>query len=211
MDPRLNIALTERLPAADRQSPRGLLARIIYGALLAWFRLRGWRAEGKFPEERKFVIIGASHTSNFDFIVFLGTIHALGRRVRFIGKHSLFRAPLGGFMRALGGVPVDRSARQDMVSQIVDQFAAHDDFVLIVAAEGTRSATTKWRTGFYQIALKAGVPIVCAGPDYPTRRGVIGPVIWPSGNYDADMVPAFAFFRSLVPRHPDRAAFPEGT
>ncbi|MCY7338400.1 MAG: 1-acyl-sn-glycerol-3-phosphate acyltransferase, partial [Sphingomonas bacterium] len=158
------------MPAPDRQFPRGPLARIIYGALLAWFWLSGWRAEGAFPDQRKFVIIGASHTSNFDFIVFLGTVHALGRRIRFIGKHSLFRGPMGGFMRALGGVPVDRSARQDMVSQIVDQFALQDDFALIVAAEGTRAATTKWRTGFYQIALKAGVPIVCAGPDYSTKR-----------------------------------------
>ncbi|MEO6247856.1 MAG: lysophospholipid acyltransferase family protein [Sphingomicrobium sp.] len=211
MDPGLGPALTAPLPAADRQSPLGPLARLIYGGLLAWFRLSGWRAEGRFPEQRKFVIIGASHTSNFDFIVFLGTIHALGRRVRFMGKHSLFRNPMGGFMRSLGGVPIDRSARQDTVSQIVDQFAAHDDFALIIAAEGTRSATTKWRTGFYQIALKAGVPIVCAGPDYPTKRGVIGPVIWPSGDYDTDMAPAFAFFRSLVPRHPARAAFPAGT
>ena len=69
-------------------------------------------------------------------------------------------------------------------------------------------ATTKWKTGFYQIALKAGVPIVCAGPDYPGKRGVFGPVIRPTGNYAEDMKPAFAFFRTLTPRHPERAAFP---
>ena len=211
MDIRLGLPLTEGVPHPDRQTDLGPVARIVYGALLAWFRLSGWRADGALPDERKFVIVGASHTSNFDFIVFLGTVHALGRRVRFIGKDSLFRGPIGGFMRALGGVPVDRSAPQDLVSQIVDQFSAHDDFALVVAAEGTRSATTKWRTGFYQIALNARVPIVCAGPDYPSKRGVIGPVIWPSGDYDADMAPAFAFFRSLTPRHPDRAAFPPGS
>lgn len=111
-------------------------------------------------------------------------------------------------MRALGGVPVDRRGSNDLVSQIVAEFDSNDDFVLIVAAEGTRSRTTRWRTGFYQIALKARVPIVCAGPDYPTRHGIFGPVIHPTGDYAADMAPAFAFFKSLTPRHPRRAAFP---
>lgn len=188
--------------------PLGPVSRTLWWLLVQWYRRSGWRAEGALPDARKFVILGASHTSNWDFLIFLGTVHAVGRRVRFIGKHSLFRGPLGGFMRALGGVPVDRGARQDLVSQIVEQIRVHDDFLLIVAAEGTRSRTVKWRTGFYQIALRAKVPIVCAGPDYPTKRGIFGPVIHPTGDYDRDMAPAFAFFRSLKPRHPERAAFP---
>ena len=188
--------------------PLGPASRSVLWLLLQWYRRSGWTAHGTLPGERKFIILGASHTSNWDFLVFLGTVHAVGRRVRFIGKHSLFRGPVGRFMRALGGVPVDRSARQDLVSQIVEQIRAHDDFLLIVAAEGTRARTTKWKTGFYQIALRARVPIVCAGPDYPTRRGIFGPVIRPTGDYARDMAPAFAFFRSLRPRHPGRAAFP---
>jgi 1-acyl-sn-glycerol-3-phosphate acyltransferase len=179
--------------------------------LLQWFYRSGWSISGTLPPDRKFVIMGASHTSNWDFLVFLGAVHAVGRQIRFIGKHSLFRWPMGGFMRALGGVPVDRSAPQDLVSQIVDQFNAHDDFILVIAPEGTRSFTTSWKSGFYQIALKAGVPILAAGPDYPTRRGVFGPVIRPTGNYQADMRPAFAFFRTLTPRHPERAGFPDGS
>ncbi len=197
------------MPHADL-APLTTVQRAFRAALLAWFRLSGWRTRGAFPPEAKFVIMGGPHTSNWDFLVFLGTVHALGRQVRFIGKHSLFRWPMGGFMRALGGVPVDRHAPQDLVSQIVAQFAAHDDFVLIVAPEGTRAATTHWRTGFYQIALRAGVPIVCAGPDYPARTGIIGPLIRPTGDMAADLAPAFAFFRTLRPRHPERAAFPPG-
>lgn len=176
--------------------------------MLAWFRRSGWTVEGTLPPVPKMVIVGASHTSNWDFLVFLGAVNAVGRKVRFIGKHSLFRWPLGGFMRALGGVPVDRRSSHDLVGQMAAEFARHDDFVLIVAAEGTRSRTTRWRTGFYQIARRAGVPIVCAGPDYPTRRGIFGPVINPTGDYERDMAPAFDFFRSLRPRHPGRAAFP---
>ena len=183
-------------------------ARLVRWLLLQWYVRSGWKAVGTLPPDRKFIILGASHTSNWDFPVFLGTVNAVGRHVRFIGKQSLFKGAMGRFMRAAGGVPVDRAAAQDTVSQIVDQIGAHEDFLLIVAAEGTRSRTTKWKTGFYQIALRAKVPIVCAGPDYPTKRGIFGPVIHPTGDYDRDMAPAFAFFRSLRPRHPERAAFP---
>jgi 1-acyl-sn-glycerol-3-phosphate acyltransferase len=186
------------------------LERLIRRLLLAWFHRNGWTIAGALPPDPKFVIMGASHTSNWDFLVFLGAVQALGRKVHFIGKHSLFRWPLGGFMRALGGIPVDRSAPQDLVSQVVAEFDRHDEFILVIAPEGTRSRTTKWKTGYYQIALKAGVPIVAAGPDFPTGRGVFGPVIRPTGNYAEDVKPAFAFFRTLTPRHPERAAFPDG-
>ena len=195
-------------PADSDFPPLGPVSRALLWLLLQWYRRSGWTAEGVLPDTRKLIIIGASHTSNWDFPVFLGTVHAVGRRVRFIGKSSLFKGPLGGFMRSLGGVPIDRTARQDLVSQIVEQIRVHDDFLLIVAAEGTRTRTTKWKTGFYQIALRANVPIVCAGPDYPTKRGIFGPIIHPTGDYERDMAPAFAFFLSLTPRHPKRAAFP---
>lgn len=202
--------MTLRAQPASHPSRLGWAEQAIHWLLLQWFVRSGWTVSGSLPPDRKFVIMGASHTSNWDFLVFLGAVHALGRQVHFVAKHSLFKWPLGGFMRALGGVPVDRSAPQDLVSQIVAQFDAHDAFILVIAPEGTRSATHQWKTGFYQIAMKAGVPIVCAGPDYPSRRGVFGPLIHPTGNYGSDLKPAFAFFRTLTPRHPERAAFPDG-
>ena len=204
MDPRLGFRLIDQTPTLNP------LERLVRWLLVQWFVRSGWTISGTLPPDRKFVIMGASHTSNWDFLVFLGAVHVLGRQIRFIGKHSLFRWPMGGFMRALGGVPVDRSSPQDLVSQIVDQFQAHDDFILVIAPEGTRSFTTQWKSGFYQIALKAGVPILAAGPDYPTRRGVFGPLIRPTGKYAEDMKPAFAFFRTLTPKHPERAGFPDG-
>lgn len=189
--------------------PLGPISWLVLKSCLAWYKLAGWKAVGTLPNEPKMVIIGASHTSNWDFLVFLGTVNAVGRQVRFIGKNSLFKGAKGDFFRALGGVPVDRTSRQDLVSQTVEQFKKHDDFVLIVAAEGTRDRTEKWKTGFYHIARQAGVPIVCAGPDYPEKKGIFGPVIWPTGDYDKDMKPAFDFFRSLHPLHPERAGFPD--
>lgn len=188
--------------------PLGPASRSVFWLLLQWYKWAGWTAHGRIPDARKFIIVGAPHTSNWDFAVFLGTVHAVGRRARFIGKQSLFRGGFGRFMRALGGVPVDRRAPQDLVSQIVEQIRVQDDFVLIVAAEGTRARTTRWKTGFYQIALAAGIPIVCAGPNYPAKRGIFGPIIHPTGDYDHDMIPAFKFFRSLKPLYPERSAFP---
>jgi 1-acyl-sn-glycerol-3-phosphate acyltransferase len=198
------------IPKAMGEDRLNWLERLVHWLLLQWFVRNDWRVAGALPLDRKFVIMGASHTSNWDFLVFLGAVRRLDRKVHFIGKHSLFRWPLGGFMRALGGIPVDRSSTQDLVSQVVAQFDAHDDFILVVAPEGTRSRTTNWKTGFYQIASKAHVPIVAAGPDFPSKRAVFGPVIRPTGNYADDMKPAFAFFRTIVPRHPERAAFPDG-
>lgn len=194
--------------SADRRP--GLISRFVWWCLIKLYQALGWRAVGTLPEARKFVIAGAPHTSNWDFIIFLGTVHAKGVRPRYIGKHSLFRWPIGGFMRDMGGIPVDRSKRADLVRQVTDAFEQHDDFGLIVAIEGTRSPTMKWRTGFYQIAMAAGVPIVCAGPDYDRKLGIIGPVIHPTGDFDADMAPAFDFFKRLKPRHPQNALFPDG-
>ena len=182
--------------------------RALYGAMIGWFKSRGWQVEGQLPHNRKFILVGAPHTSNWDFLVFAGTVAHFEVHVRFIGKHTLFRWPFGGLMRGIGGVPVDRRQSRDLVAQMVDQFAAHDDFILIVAPEGTRAPTDRWRTGFYRMAMAAGVPLVCAGPDYARRRGVIGPVIHPTGDYDRDMAPAFAFFRTLAPLHPERGFIP---
>ncbi|WP_265569639.1 lysophospholipid acyltransferase family protein [Sphingomicrobium nitratireducens] len=193
----------------DPNARLSLAARLVRWLLIGLYRLRGWSIDGSLPDIRKFVLAGASHTSNWDFIVFLGVTDELGIRPRFMGKNTLFRWPMKQFMCGLGGVPVDRSARKDMVAQMADQFAAHDEFALVVAIEGTRSPTRHWKSGFYRIAEAAGVPIVCVGPDYERRRGVIGPVIHPSGNYEADLAKMIAFFRTLKPRHPERALFPD--
>ena len=87
--------------------------------------------------------MGAPHTSNWDFLVFLGTVEAVRVRPRFIGKDILLKGPLGDFMRGLGGVPADRSTPGDVVVQMAAQFAAHDEFASVIAAQGTRKPTTR--------------------------------------------------------------------
>ena len=98
----------EKLAASELHA--SLPARLIRRLMLAWFERAGWTAEGRLPAARKFVLMGAPHTSNWDFLVFLGTVEALGLTPHFIGKDSLFRGPMGNFMRGLGGAPVDRGA-----------------------------------------------------------------------------------------------------
>lgn len=182
----------------------GLAARLVRRLLIALYKRGGWTSLGTVPSPQRFVLIAVPHTSNWDFPNFLGVTYALGIRTHFIAKASLFRWPMGGFMRQVGGVRLDRATAKDTVSQMIEEFARRDEFVLTIAPEGTRGAVSKWRTGFYQIALGAGVPIVCGYMDYARRVAGIGPVIHPTGDYEADMAPAFAFYAGVTGKHPER-------
>ncbi|MBB3764731.1 lysophospholipid acyltransferase family protein [Sphingomicrobium lutaoense] len=198
------------IPTLDATHRPGLLSRLARAAVVGLFRLTGWRAAGTLPPGGKYVLAGASHTSNWDFVVFLGTVDAMGIRPHYMGKKSLFRWPVRRFMLDMGGIPVDRGKRADRVRQIAAEFARHEEFALVIAIEGTRSATRDWKSGFYRIALEAGVPIVCVGPDYEHKLGIIGPTIHPTGDFEKDMAPGFAFFKSLMPAHPEKTIFPDG-
>lgn len=139
------------------------------------------------PDLPKFIIIAAPHTSNWDFVVGLAAKLALGLRVTFLGKQSLFRLPLGYLMRAWGGMPVDRSTSNDVVRQVVAEFARRDSLVLALAPEGTRKPVTRWRTGFYHIAHGAGVPIVPVALNFGSREIQIGAAFQTTGDLDGDI------------------------
>lgn len=194
--------MTTQPGLADRKP--SLASRLVKRALLAFYRSRGWTAQGTPPADGRFVLIAAPHTSNWDFVYFLGLTNALGINPRFMAKDSLFRWPLGRFMRDMGGVPIDRSARSDMVKAMVAEFAKGGPFILTIAPEGTRGKVTQWRTGFYHIARAAGVPMVVGLMDYATRTGGLGPAIMPTGDYRADMEKVFAVYRTVTPKHPER-------
>ncbi len=195
---------TTATPRSDARPEIGTLSRWTRAALLAFYRREGWRAEGTPPADGRYVIIAAPHTSNWDFVYFLGLVQELGIDAHFMAKQSLFRWPIGGFMRDMGGIEVDRSGKHDMVRQMIDEFARRDRFVLTIAPEGTRSRVQSWRTGFYHIALGAQVPMVVGFMDYGRRTGGLGPAIMPTGDYRADMAQVAALYRDVTPRHPDR-------
>ena len=181
-----------------------VLSRLVRKALVTFYRMRGWKAHGAPPADGRCVIIAAPHTSNWDFLYFIGLTEDIGIQPHFMAKDSLFRWPMGKFMRDMGGVPVVRSSRQNVVDTMAAEFARRDRFMLTIAPEGTRGAVGQWRTGFYHIAMKAGVPLVVGMMDYGTKTGGLGPAIWPTGDYEADMARLFEFYRTVTPKHPSR-------
>jgi 1-acyl-sn-glycerol-3-phosphate acyltransferase len=177
---------TARVPSLAPELPRsgGAASRGFGRALLA---LLGWRIRGNVPNHRKLVLIVAPHSSNWDFIVGVAAKLALGLRVLFLGKETLFRFPLGPLMRALGGMPVDRAHSQDIVRRVAGEFAAHERLVLALAPEGTRQRVDRWRTGFYHIAREAGVPIVTVALNWGDHSVDIGELFQPTGDPERDI------------------------
>lgn len=157
------------------------------------FTALGWRVEGELADIPKMVIIGAPHTSNWDFFLFLAVIHHFDIKVSFLGKASLFRWPFGFMFRKVGGIPVDRSKPGGLVGQVTAAFDAHDRMILVVAPEGTRAAASSWRSGFVEIAQVAKVPVVFAGVDGPSKTIVVGPpeMVGPDRGEFMDRVRAF--------------------
>ena len=182
-----------------------LLSRLVRRIVLALYRWKGWRFDLGPNVPHRCVIAGAPHTSNWDFVFFLGATDALGVRARFMGKRSLFHWPLRRFMFDMGGIPVDRSKSGNYVEDVAAAFALNSDLALVVAPEGTRGTILRWRSGFYHIASVAGVPIVPAWVDHATMRGGLGPAIVLTGDFAADLGQIALFYRSVMPDHPKLA------
>lgn len=179
-----------------------LLSRLVKRGLLGWFFGTGWKVVGTKPSSLKAVLLGAPHTKNFDFIVFLGGIEGMGLQPAYIGKHSLFRWPMARFMRDMGGVPIRREGKQNLVEAVIAEFARRDTLHLVIAPEGTRAPVTHWKTGFWHIADGAGVPIVPAYVDYDRKIVGMGPEIASSGDYARDLRRIADFYRAHLPNDP---------
>jgi len=166
-------------------------------------QLAGWEAVGEAPGA-KFVLIGAPHTSNWDFVLALLTLGALGIEGRWVGKHTIFRWPVRGLMHRLGGIPLNRATTTNFVDRSIRVLEEHDRLALLIAPEGTRSKVEHWRTGFYYIAQGANVPIALGFLDYGSKQAGIGATIIPSGDIDADMGRMSEFYADKVGKRPER-------
>lgn len=165
--------------------------------------LFGWRIEADIPNIPKFVIVGAPHTSNYDFLLTVATFFSLSIKISWMGKRSLFRWPMKGLMTWLGGVPVDRrSERGSVVEQTVEAFNSRDKFIIAVMPEGTRSKVHEWKTGFYHIAKGAKVPIVAVRFDYGRKVMGVGPTFEPSGDSEADIAQIQSIYSDIKGKHP---------
>jgi 1-acyl-sn-glycerol-3-phosphate acyltransferase len=167
----------------------------------ALLTLLGWRVEGEIPDRRKMVAIVAPHTSNWDFVIGILVVFALGLRVRFLGKHTLFKPPLGWLMRWLGGTPVVRDTPQGAVADAAEMILKEERVLLGIAPQGTRKRGMAWRSGFYNIALAAKVPILPAAFDFGRKSLSLFALFEPSGNYEADLAQLQGLYRGVRGRN----------
>lgn len=170
---------------------------------LLFLRLLGWTLEGKLPEGTKAVVIAAPHTTNWDMPIMLAVAYAHGINPSWLGKKELFRWPFGGFMRWLGGLPIDRGSRHNIVQQVVDVYGSSDRLYVVIPPSATRRRASHWKSGFYHIARGAGVPVMATALDYRRKVGSIGPAFLPTGNLKADMDILRAFYAGIAGKFPE--------
>ena len=166
-------------------------------------KLVGWKTRVELPEDSKFIIIGAPHTSNWDLPLGLLCLWAHGHGLSWFAKKQIFTGPLYYFFTALGGIPVDRSAPHGLTAQITEMFRNRDKLILGITPEGTRSRTEYWKTGFYTIASNAQVPICFGFVDYPSKTvGFLGR-FEPSGDIEKDFEEIASFYADKRGKYPE--------
>ena len=163
---------------------------------------RGWRVEGELINQKKAILAVAPHTSNWDFFIGVMVIFAFRINVNFFGKHTIFRPPLGFVLRLLGGIPIKRAKAHGVVANVVKQIIEHDDMILALAPEGTRSPIFPWKTGFLYIAKEAKIPVQLIGLDYAKKTIVFGPIIEQIDDIEEQMQTIYAFYANVCARYP---------
>ena len=165
----------------------------------------GWQIVVNQPPPHKCVIIGAHHTTGWDLPLALLFIAASNLPLKWVGKDSLFWfPPLGWLLKAFGGIPVNRRVHGNFVEKMTEEFRTRETFMMVIAPEGTRKYTPKWKTGFYYIAQTAGVPIVLGFVDFKRKAVGLGPVLTLSGNIQDDFEVIRQFYSTVTGKHPER-------
>lgn len=169
-----------------------------------YFKLGGWKVVGDRPPFEKFIFTVAPHTSTFDFVMGKMYCSQIGVKPKVLIKKEAFFFPLGVLLKSIGGVPVDRKTNKGLAKQLIKEFDSHDRFILTVAPEGTRSLVKRWKKGFYHIATSTGVPICLGFIDHKTKTIGSGPMIHPSGDYNADLEKIKDFYRHMEGKHKEK-------
>lgn len=203
---RVALTISKFLQYNVRMPTRGNLITESLGRIVMW--MLGWSIQGKFPDRDKLVVIVAPHTSNWDFLIGMAAMLSIRLSASWLGKHTIFFWPLSGLLRWLGGIPIDRSLQKGTVDQIVDLFHSRKQLVLGLSPEGTRKKTEKWKTGFYQIALQAGVPILPISFDYSRKVVGIGPLLTPGGDLEKDLHAIGTYYSNIKAKHPEQFSLP---
>ncbi|MGL4612234.1 MAG: 1-acyl-sn-glycerol-3-phosphate acyltransferase [Trueperaceae bacterium] len=173
----------------------------VYRFILGLF---GWRVVRNVPPTNKYVLVGAWHTSNWDFPLAILAVGGMGVPLNFIGKQELLRGPLGGLMQRLGVIGVDRAKTKNFTQKIAELYKTKNELRILVPAEGTRSRAEYWRTGFYYMALEANIPIAFAVLDAGTKTIGIDGYFVPTGNRDEDFKKVIDFYKDKRGLKPHR-------
>ncbi len=179
------------------------LRPILYGFATASLFILGWKTKGKMPDIKKFILVAAPHSSNWDFIFFLLIIFKFKIPVNWMGKKSMFIWPFRGILERLGGIPVDRSKKGNLVDDMAATIKRADQMIVTIAPSGTRQKVDRWKTGFYHIANQADIPIACGFIDYRKKHCGIGPVFFPTKDMDHDMQAIKAFYKDKSGKYPE--------
>jgi 1-acyl-sn-glycerol-3-phosphate acyltransferase len=175
-----------------------LIAKII-------LKLAGWKIIGGIPEDiKKCVVVVAPHTSMWDFVWGRLAYFALRVKVRLLIKKEMFVFPIGGLLKWLGGIPVDRSKSTNTVDYVAGLFEKYDSLYITITPEGTRKRNERWKRGFYYIALKANVPIALGVLDYKKKEGGIGKIFTPTGNFEEEFKMVQEFYRGRGAKYPEK-------
>lgn len=191
------------MTSAPRAYPSGGGGPLVWVGRVA-LRLMGWRMVGALPLLPRYILIVAPHTSNWDFFVGLAAKFALGLRAQWLGKHSLFRGPIGWVLRALGGIPVDRSRPDGVIEGVLAGMQDAPTFVLALAPEGTRKYIDHWKTGFHRIAVAAAVPVVPVAFDWSTHTiDLTQPPFTVTADAAGDIAHLRSLYRKEMARRPE--------
>lgn len=166
--------------------------------------LLGWKVSKPQFQEKSYVIIAAPHTSNWDFVFGRLAMSALKVPQKVLMKKEMFFFPLNYILRGLGAIPIDRAGNMKMVDYIISVFKKNPDFIFSISPEGTRSYTKKWKTGFYQIAMQANVPLVFGRLDYKLKSLELSNVFYPTGNLATDFEEIKAYFSQTKGLNPEK-------
>ncbi len=167
-------------------------------------KLLGWKQEGEIPESRKFIVIVAPHTSNWDYVIGQLFYFSKGIRAKTMIKKELFFFPLNILLKIIGGIPVERSKKTNIVDQMVKEFEKNEEFILTITPEGTRKRVTNWKRGFYRIAIKANVPVLLGYFDYKRKVVGIGGFFEITGDENEDMKKIKKFYSNVTAKYPDK-------
>ena len=175
------------------------------------FWLKGWKVSSMPPTDiKRYVLIGAPHTSNWDFVYSMAAGDHMNLQSYFAIKKEWMRFPFNLFLKPLGAISIDRSVKRagekrlNMVDEMVEMIKSRNEIAVLITPEGTRQPVKRWRKGFYHVAQKAQVPILLGYFDYKKKEAGIGKVIYPSGDIEKDMREIWDFYNTITPRHPDK-------